>query len=867
MKFLVIDGNSVFNRAFYGIKLLSTSEGIFTNAIYGFLNILFSISDEVKPDATAITFDVKAPTFRHEYYSEYKATRKGMPPELAMQLPILKELLVDLGYTLAEKSGFEADDLIGTFSKTCTDKGYECVIATGDKDSLQLVNENVTVRLTATFAGRTSSTAFTPDTFREKYCTDPIGLIDIKALMGDSSDNVPGVAGIGEKTACALISKYGNIEYIYDHLDEIEATQSVKNKLAAGKDSAFMSKYLVTIKKDVDFDSDPANYRRKPINRPAAYKTFMKLEMPTMIQKLNLWDAMDEAQEPASQANTEAKEYTAKELVNPAEPRAEKELFVHVEYDGEDPECVIFIGEKKVWYIEKTNPDFLEIIQKVFTGLQSKLITSDCKKLYKFTLKNGIKIPRPEFDILLSCYICDPSETDYSLKKTMLKFPTEKTKLVGDVVENSVENVKNSLVLPSLYNSLSAEIDKNGQKELLGEVEIPLSEVLSDMELCGFLIDREGLENFGEELSERIVKIQKEIFEICGEEFNLNSPKQLGDILFVKLGLPHAKKTKSGYSTNAEVLESLRGYHPVVDMILEYRKLSKLNSTYVEGLLKAIAEDGRIHTTFNQTETRTGRISSLEPNLQNIPVRTQEGSRLREFFLAQEGKVLVDADYSQIELRVLAHVANDKHMLDAFENGVDIHTLTASQVFGVPLDFVTPQMRSRAKAVNFGIVYGIGAFSLSKDIGVSVKEAGGYINSYLENFSGVDRYMKTTIEDGKEKGYVSTMFNRRRYMPELRSSNRMIVAAGERIAMNMPIQGTAADIIKIAMVRVYDRLKNDGLKSKLIMQVHDELIIEAYEDEREQVQKLLAEEMENAVSLRVRLRADTSSGKNWLEAK
>ena len=867
MKFLVIDGNSVFNRAFYGIKLLSTSEGIFTNAIYGFLNILFSISDEVKPDATAITFDVKAPTFRHEYYSEYKATRKGMPPELAMQLPILKELLVDLGYTLAEKKGFEADDLIGTFSKTCTDKGYECVIATGDRDSLQLVNDNVTVRLTATFAGRTSSTVYDTETFREKYCTDPTGLIDIKALMGDSSDNVPGVAGIGEKTACALISKYKSIEYIYDHLDEIEATQSVKNKLEAGKDSAFMSKYLVTIKKDVDFDSDPASYRRKPINRPAAYKTFMKLEMPTMIQRLNLWDAMDEAQETASQATSEAVEYTVKELCDPTELFSEKQLFIHADYEGEDPECVIFIGDKRVWYIEKSNPDFLEIIQKVLEGLQCDVITSDCKKLYKFTLKNKIKLKRPKFDILLSCYICDPSETDYSLKKSMLKYPTDRTKLVGNVVENYVENVKNSLVLPSLYNSLSAEIDKNGQKKLLDEVEIPLAEVLSDMELCGFLIDKKGLENFGAELSARIEKIQKEIYEICDESFNLNSPKQLGDILFVKLGLPHAKKTKSGYSTNAEVLEKLRGYHPAVDLILEYRKLSKLSSTYVDGLLKAVAEDGRIHTTFNQTETRTGRISSLEPNLQNIPVRTQEGSRLREFFLAGDGQLLVDADYSQIELRVLAHVANDKTMLDAFENGVDIHTATASQVFGVPLDFVTPQMRSRAKAVNFGIVYGIGAFSLSKDIGVSVKEADSYIKSYLQNFSGVERYMRTTVENGKEDGFVSTMFNRRRYMPELRSSNRMIVAAGERIAMNMPIQGTAADIIKIAMVRVFDRLKKDGLKAKLIMQVHDELIIEAPENECEKVQKLLCEEMENAVSLNVRLKADTSVGKNWLEAK
>lgn len=867
MKFLVIDGNSVFNRAFYGIKLLSTSEGIFTNAIYGFLNILFSISDEVKPDATAITFDVKAPTFRHEYYSEYKANRKGMPPELAMQMPYLKELLVDLGYTLAEKSGYEADDLIGTFAQTCTDNGYECVIATGDRDSLQLVNDNVTVRLTATFSGRTSSTVYNKATFREKYCTDPVGLIDIKALMGDSSDNVPGVAGIGEKTACSLISKYGTIEYIYDHLDEIEATQSVKNKLEAGKDSAFMSKYLVTIKKDVPFDSNPANYRRKPINRPAAYKMFMKLEMPTMLQKLNLWDAADELEETASQATLEEKEYTAKELVTPEEVIGEKTLFVHAEYEGDEPTQMAFVGEKNVWYIEKSNPDFTKIIQKVLEGLQGDLVTSDCKKLYKFTIKNGIKLPRPKFDILLACYICDPSETDYSLKKTTLKFPVDRTKTVGAIVENSVENVKNSLVIPSLYNSLLTEIDKNGQKNLLCEVEIPLAEVLSDMELCGFLIDQKGLQTFGDELSERLEKIQKEIFEICGEEFNLNSPKQLGDILFVKLGLPWAKKTKTGYSTNAEVLEKLRGHHPAVDLILEYRKLTKLNSTYVEGLLKAVADHGRIHTTFNQTETRTGRISSLEPNLQNIPVRTQEGSRLREFFLAKEGNVLVDADYSQIELRVLSHIANDKNMLEAFKNGVDIHTATASQVFGVPLDFVTPQMRSRAKAVNFGIVYGIGAFSLSKDIGVSVKEADSYIKSYLENFSGVARYMKQTIEGGKENGFVSTMFGRRRYMPELRSSNRMIIAAGERIAMNMPIQGTAADIIKIAMVRVYDRIKRENLVGKLIMQVHDELIIECPENERDTMAKLLNEEMENAVNLNVRMKADVSFGRSWLEAK
>lgn len=866
MKFLVIDGNSVFNRAFYGIKLLSTSEGIFTNAIYGFLNILFSVSDEVRPDATAITFDVKAPTFRHEYYSQYKANRKGMPAELAQQFPILKELLKQLGYTLAEKSGFEADDLIGTFAKVCTDRGIDCVIATGDRDSLQLINDRVTVRLTSTFSGRTSSTVYDVDEFRKKYSADPKQLIDIKALMGDSSDNVPGVAGIGEKTAIDLISKYKSIEDIFDNIDTIEVTNSVRNKLIAGKDSAFMSKYLVTIKQDVDFDSDPNNYRRKPIDRAAAYKSFMKLEMPTMIQKLNLWDAANEVSETAEEA-APVRTYSASELTPDGGWTRESRLFVHADYTGDDIESLALVGEKNVWYLHKSHPEFLKIIQNVFTKYSGKLVTSDCKKLYKFCIKNRIELPSPDFDITLACYLCDPAQTDYSLKKMSLTYPCEQTEVVGSIVENCVETVKNSLVLPSLWSGLSTDIDKNGQNMLLSDVEIPLSEVLSDMEIRGFLIDAEGLRAFGKGLSERLEKIQSDIFEACGEQFNLNSPKQLGDILFVKLGLPFAKKTKSGFSTNAEVLEKLRGLHPAVDLILEYRKLSKLSSTYVDGLLKAVGNDGKIHTTFNQTETRTGRISSLEPNMQNIPVRTEEGSKLREFFSAPDGNLLVDADYSQIELRVLSHIANDRNMLAAFEQGADIHTATAAQVFGVPVDFVTPQLRSRAKAVNFGIVYGIGAFSLSKDIGVSVKEADNYIKSYLNTFSGVERYMRNTVADGKEKGYVSTLYGRRRYLPELRSSNRMIAAAGERIAMNTPIQGTAADIIKIAMVKVYRRLKNENMRARLIMQVHDELIIECPKEEREKAELILREEMENAVSLNVKLKVDVHSGKNWLEAK
>ncbi len=862
MKLLVIDGNSVLNRAFYGIKLLSTHDGMFTNAIFGFLNILLNLSEECKPDATAITFDVKAPTFRHEFDAAYKATRKPMPAELLMQVQPLKELLGALGYVMVEKAGFEADDLIGTLAAACEARGDDCVIATGDRDSLQLISPHVSVRLTATFSGKSQSTVYGEREFFEKYGTTPEHLIDIKALMGDSSDNVPGVAGIGEKTALQLIGKYQTVENIYEQLDTLEATASVKNKLAAGKDAAFRSKYLVTIRRDVPMDTDPEHYRKCPMNRAEAYRQFMKLEMPSMIQRLNLWDAAEAA---APQKQEKKKFYVCRLTEETAaELQKEERLCAHAVFSEDSPVFVSFVGAERAWIAEHPDAAF---IQKVLLPFHGSFVTDDCKKWYKWALKEKITLPEVTFDVVLSAYLTDPSQTDYSLEKILLMHTTPATDFDNENVENYVESVKNSLSLPALADTLSAQIDKNEQHSLLCDMEIPLAEVLSDMELCGFSIDTDAVKAFGEELTERIDRLEEEIYETCGERFNINSPKQLGDILFVKLALPGQKKTKSGYSTNAEVLERLRGEHPAVDRVLEYRKLTKLKSTYVDGLLKAVRADGKIHTTFNQTETRTGRISSLEPNMQNIPVRTEEGSRLRAFFHASEGCLLADADYSQIELRVLAALADDRNMISAFRDGKDIHTATAAQVFGLPEEFITPQLRSRAKAVNFGIVYGIGAFSLSKDIGVSVKEADSYIRGYLDTYSGVERYMKHVVEQAAADGYVTTLFHRRRYLPELKSSNHMVKAAGERMARNTPIQGTAADIIKIAMVKVYRRLKAEKMASKLIMQVHDELILECPQAELSRAKALLKEEMEHAVALSVAMSVEVSSGKTWLEAK
>ncbi len=850
MKILVIDGNSILNRAFYGIKLLTTKDGRFTNGIYGFLNILFSLENEYSPDAVAIAFDLKAPTFRHKMYAQYKGNRKGMPDELAGQMPVLKELLRAMGYRLVECEGWEADDILGTIADKC-EKDDMCCIATGDRDALQLVTDNVHVILASSKVGRTQYIEYDPVRVKEEKGVEPKKLIEVKALMGDSSDNIPGVSGIGEKGATELISKFGDIDYIYDNLDTIKITDGMRKKLERDRDNAFMSRTLGTISTDAPIDTDIKDYIPSDMDKSKLKSILASLEMFKFIDRLNLNDV-----ETVFESDREILKY---EFVseNP------DNLIENIKLSGE----LYFIpdGKYETALIKLDNKICrvgFDLILDILSDNKIRKYTHDLKFLSSYLLKNGYDINNVVFDTLLAGYLLNPNSKDYSVRTLADNYS------VSAQLENSDdEEIKTFALFCSLCEALGEKISENGQTGLLTDVEIPLSVVLSDMELDGFAVDEKGIEDFGAMLEERINALVKEIYGYSGFAFNLNSPKQLGEVLFEQMKLPSKKKTKTGYSTSAEVLEGLVGVHPIIPDILEYRTLSKLKSTYCDGLLKVIAPDGRIHSTFTQTETRTGRLSSTEPNLQNIPVRSELGSQMRKFFKAKDGCVLCDADYSQIELRVLADIADDKNMIEAFNNGDDIHTITASQVFKMPMDMVTPLMRSRAKAVNFGIVYGIGAFSLAKDIDVSRAKAAEYIKSYLTHYSGVDKYMNDIIADAKEKGYVTTLFGRRRYLPELSVSNAIQRAFGERVARNMPIQGTAADIIKIAMVRVYNRLKSENMKSRLIMQVHDELIIEAPEDECGSALKILKEEMENAVKMKVTLSVDVHAGKTWYEAK
>ena len=858
---MVIDGNSILNRAYYGIKLLTTKDGKFTNGIYGFLSILLRLTDEVKPDAVAIAFDVKAPTFRHKMYDSYKAQRKGMPPELAQQMPTLKELLRALGYTLLEKEGWEADDILGTLAYACKD-GDECFIATGDRDSLQLVDSKVNVLLTATKMGKPQTIRYDEAKILETYGVTPPQLIEIKALQGDSSDNIPGVAGIGEKTAGELIKKFGNIDYIYENLDTIEIKDSVRKKLEADRDMAFLSRTLGTINREAPVETEYGNYIVSTPNAFECVKILTELEMFSMIERLHL----DPKAAPAVKTDEPKEKYVCTECDNvsalTAAVKKDGKAYFTLEKQGDEVTGIYVRNGSETAHLSALNLCFMSLVEDIFEDEAVAKITEDSKAAFAFAVDNGIELKNVVFDAQLAGYILNPSSNDYSASRLAMEYGVD---LPADEDEKSPAVA--CWLLNRIEEKLNEKLKENGQLELLHNIEIPLARVLADMEATGFEVDRSGIAEFGKALEEDINKITQEIYDEVGYEFNLNSPKQLGEALFEKLGLPAKKKTKSGYSTNAEQLEKLAPDYPVVAKILEYRTWAKLKSTYCEGLIKAIESDGRIRSTLNQTETRTGRISSTEPNLQNIPVRTDLGREMRKFFRAKQGCVLVDADYSQIELRVLADIADDKTMIEAFNSGDDIHTITASQVFNMPLNMVTPLMRSRAKAVNFGIVYGIGAFSLAQNIGVTRAEADAYIKGYLRHYSGVDSYMKGIVETAKETGYVQTLFNRRRYLPELNNSNGMLRAFGERVARNMPIQGTAADIIKIAMVRVYDSLKAEKLKAKLIMQVHDELIIEAPENEAEKVKAILKNEMENAVSLKVRMLAEVSVGKTWYDAK
>lgn len=845
MKLLVVDGNSILNRAFYGIRLLTTKDGQFTNAIYGFLTMLLKIQEDVTPDAVAIAFDLKAPTFRHKAYDGYKSNRKGMPEELHQQLQPLKDLLTLLGYSIITKEGYEADDILGTLSHTCKVNGDECVLATGDRDSLQLINDKVTVRLASTKGGKANAILYDEKKIMEDYGVTPRQLIEIKAIQGDSSDCIPGVPGIGPKGAGDLIQRFNNLDYIYENLDTIDIKDGMRKKLRENKDSAYMSRMLGEIKLDIPIDTDINHYFVNCTQPDEASRMMAKLELFSLIDKFKLKEV-----ESAEETPKEKKKYSLNEK-NTIDLSG-KELYIYSNSKSK--------GDIDYLYIIEEN----EIIKTadVDTVLKSenKKYVYSSKELFAYADKIGFEIKNLVFDITLASYLLNPNSSSYDIDKLNGEYEVE-------TYDGEDEFLCNIAPMIDLCNILEKKIEQCNQKKLLNEIEIPLSNVLAKMENLGFAVDKQGIEDFGKMLKENIENLKSEIYNSVGREFNINSPKQLGVALFEDLALPCKKKTKSGYSTSADVLESLKNQHPVVSMVLQYRTLSKLNSTYCEGLLKVIGDDGRIHSSFNQTETRTGRISSTEPNLQNIPVRTELGREMRKFFTAREGWVLVDADYSQIELRVLADISGDKNMIDAFKNNQDIHAITASQVFNMPLDYVTGEMRSRAKAVNFGIVYGIGAYSLAKDIGVTNKEAKNYIESYLKHYSGIDKYMHDVVEKAKDTGYVETVFGRRRYLPELSASNGMTRAFGERVARNAPIQGTAADIIKIAMIKVDKRLTEENLEARLVLQVHDELIVECPSHESMRVAMILQEEMEKAVSLSVPLVADSAVGKTWYDAK
>ena len=838
MKLLAIDGNSLINRAFYGIKLLTTKDGQYTNAVYGFINILHRLEELECPDGVAVAFDLKAPTFRHKKYAEYKAGRKGMPEELHSQMPILKEWLTLAGYTCIECEGYEADDILGTLAYSCEQSGNECIISTGDRDSLQLISNNTRVLLAATKMGKPEIINYDKAALFEKYGLTPNEMIELKALMGDSSDNIPGVAGVGEKTATDLISRFHNIDYIYENLESLDIKDSVRNKLALGKDSAFLSRELGTICRTSPVNTNIESYRTKPQNTAELVRLMTKLEFFKLMEKMNL----------KADISPIAEQKIEKTIIFSNDIILSDSAYIY----SENGEYAVVSGDK----VFKCN---LESLKQILEDNKISKKVYDYKNLYK-QFEGIINV---EFDALLAGYLCNPSASSYSPDRLAQEYAAALPQIEG----SNEEIIKNACLFSDTCEKLYKELEKTDQLNLLKEIELPLAKVLGDMELKGFLVDKEGLQKMSQELAERILEIEEKIYSLVGYQFNLNSPKQLGVALFEDLGLPAKKKTKSGYSTNAEVLEDLKDKHPAVSLLLEYRQLAKLKSTYTDGLQNCIASDGRIHTTFNQTEARTGRISSLEPNLQNIPVRTELGKQLRKFFIADKNKVLVDADYSQIELRVLAGISGDENMIAAFQSGADIHTSTAAQVFGLPIDMVTPVLRSRAKAVNFGIVYGIGAFSLSKDIGVTRKEADSYIKSYLATYPKIASYMENTINDAKQNGFVTTIFGRRRYLPELSSSNGMLRAFGERVARNAPIQGAAADIIKLAMIKVFEKLKQEVPDANLILQVHDELIVECNQEDAQTVCEILKREMENAVSFNVQLIADANYGKTWLESK
>ena len=883
MKLMVIDGNSILNRAYYGIRPLTTRDGLYTHAVFGFFTTLLRLREEEQPDAVCVTFDVHAPTFRHTADAAYKATRKPMPEELRVQVPVLKEALDALHIPRYELAGWEADDLIGTISRRCEADGWDCVVVTGDKDSLQLITDHTKVKLVSTRMGQTTTKDMTPETFREQYGFDPIHMIDLKALMGDSSDNIPGVPGVGEKTAMDLIQKYVSIDALYAAMPDVEAKPAAIKKLAAGEESARHSYWLATIVTDAPLDFRPQdNLVRAP--GPEAYPLFLRLEFTKLIEKLGL---TAEAAPEAAQAPADFT-VTVEQVTEPGQAEKLLDLWRQADHvsllalpDLTGVSVVCGTGADSAvtaeLFFDKYQGDWNALLGALFSA-DIKKVSHNVKDLMDLLLENGLPAGGFVFDTALAAYLLDATAGSYDLQRLYVAyFNAELPKpayldkdafsLLGDAAAAEASFDSYAAAVDGLYQALAPRLREKGLWELLETAELPLCRVLAEMERTGCRVDKGALVAFGEMLSARIAAQEKAVYDMAGEEFNINSPKQLGQILFGKLGLPHGKKTKTGWSTNADVLEKLRYEAPIVGAVLEYRQFAKLKSTYADGLLKALDSDGRIRTSFQMTVTATGRLSSTEPNLQNIPTRTDLGSEIRRMFIPAEGCVLVDADYSQIELRLLAHISGDEAMRSAFRSGGDFHAETAAKVFHVDPADVTAEMRRRAKAVNFGIVYGISAFSLGQDIGVTVAEAKDYMEAYFATFPGVRRYMDAVVEKAKETGYVETIFHRRRELPELKSSNFNLRSFGERVALNMPIQGTAADIMKLAMIAVWKRLKAEHPAARLVLQVHDELIVECPEAEAEAVARAVEEEMERVVSLSVPLTAEAHWGRNWLEAK
>ena len=851
MNLMILDGNSIVNRAFYGVRPLTAPDGTPTNAVFGFLSILRRLLDEVKPDALCVAFDLKDPTFRHRAYEGYKAQRRPMPEELAAQMPVLKDVLDAMGIRRYEIPGYEADDILGTAASVCEKQGWRCTVVTGDKDSLQLISDLTTVCNVKTAKGQTETILYNPERFSEEYGFTPEKMVDLKALMGDSSDNIPGVPGIGEKTALELVRRYGSIEQIYADLDSLEIKDGVRKKLSEGEESARFSFWLATIFREVPMAFSPGENLWNEDYTAALFPLFKRLGFNKFIEK---WNVRPDENAPSTQ---EEAHVSMERVVLASEEEAsalcrairEKELLALLPLEALE-RIEICDGEKVYeasWAL--CGDGYNELLR---TLVKKKLVSHNVKDLIRLLLDEGLCVDGFVFDTALAGYLLDATDGDYSLARLSARYLGRERAGAEAVF--------------ALYAPMEAKLKELEMDKLYYSAELPLCRVLAEMEQAGFLVDRKALYEFGESLNEQITALQQSIWTHAGHEFNINSPKQLGEVLFDELMLPSGKKTKTGWSTNAEVLEKLVGKHEIISEILDYRMLTKLKSTYAEGLLKVIAPDGRIHTSFQMTVTATGRLSSTEPNLQNIPIRKSLGAALRRMFVASPGNVLVDADYSQIELRLLAHISGDETMREAFLSGEDFHAVTASKVFNVPLEEVTPTLRSRAKAVNFGIVYGISAFSLAQDIHVRPYEAKEYMEAYLEKYHGVRDYMKRVVAQAREDGYVSTLFGRRRELPELKSSNFNMRAFGERVALNMPIQGTAADVIKLAMVNVAARLRAEGLRARLLLQVHDELIAECPEEEAARVMDVLREEMEGAVNFSVPLTCEAKTGRTWAEA-